>query len=328
MIVSEEDELFKQFSDFPFELYGNAAQRFKNQFALTGSATCLLLLEGDSPCGRLALYENKDLIYNTTPSITIGNYECIDDNEASAILLESAFDLARQKGYEYVIGPMNGSTWKTYRFIDEQSHPLFFTENLQQLYYSQQFIENGFEAISNYVSQVDTKLVFGKYLYLKERFKQENIQIRSIDMDNLEKELLLLYDLCNEVFVHNFLYTSISAAAFLDLYIPLMPLMNKDLILLAEDRNNNKLAGFIFAIPNLFDVTKQSIIVKTLARNPARKYAGITQLLCDMITQHASENHITTIYHAFMHVNNKSVSASAKFSGHDFRKYTLYCRAI
>lgn len=107
-----------------------------------------------------------------------------------------------------------------------------------------------------------------------------------------------------------------------------MPLMNKDLIILAEDMKTHKLAGFIFAIPNLYDENKQSIIVKTLARNPARKYTGITQLICDMITQYASENHITTIYHAFMHVTNKSVSASAKFSGHDFRKYTLYGRAI
>ena len=111
IIVSQEDAPYKQFNDFPFDLYGDKAQQFKIQFALSGPATCLLLLNEDKISGRLALYENKDLVYNSTPSITIGNYECIDDNEASAILLESAFDLARQKGYKYVIGPMNGSTW-------------------------------------------------------------------------------------------------------------------------------------------------------------------------------------------------------------------------
>ena len=177
IIVSEEDGSYKQFNNFPFELYGDIALQFKNQFALSGPATCLLLLNEDKISGRLALYENKDLVYNNTPSITIGNYECIDDNKASAILLESAFDLARQKGYKYIIGPMNGSTWKNYRFMDDQTNPLFFTENLHQPYYTRQFTENGFGAISNYISQVDTKLVFGKFLYLNERFKQENIQI-------------------------------------------------------------------------------------------------------------------------------------------------------
>ncbi len=309
-------------------MYGDRSQRFKNQFALAGIATCLLLMEEDMPCGRLALYENKDLLYNNTSAIAIGNYECIDKHEAAKTLLNSAFEIAKEKDYTYIIGPMNGSTWKAYRFIDSQTNPLFFTENLHQHYYSQQFEANGFGAISHYLSQVDTDLAFGKYLYLKERFDQQQINIRSIDMNNLEKELLLLYDLCSEVFVHNFLYTPISSKDFLNLYLLLMPILNPDLIILAEDTVTGKLAGFIFAIPDLFDASKQSIIIKTLARNPARKYAGITQLLCDMIVQYASQNHITKLYHAFMHVQNKSVNVSAKFSGNDFRHYTLFGKAL
>ncbi len=328
IIVNEQDDSYNQFLDLPFELYGEIAQRFKNQFALAGPATCILLFDGDKPCGRLALYENKDLIYNNSSAIAIGNYECIDDNVASSKLLESAFAIARQKGYNYVIGPMNGSTWKAYRFMDDQSKPLFFSENLHQPYYPQQFTDNGFGAISHYLSQVDTELVYGKYLYLKERFDKEQIQIRPIDMNNLEKELLLLYDLCSEVFLSNFLYTPINPNEFLGLYLPLMPLLKPDMIILAEDTQTGKLAGFIFAIPDLYDAAKKSIIVKTLARNPARKYAGITQLLCDLIMKYASVNNITKVYHAFMHVQNKSVNVSTKFSGDDYRCYTLYGREI
>ncbi len=328
VIVNEHDELYKEFINFPFELYGDIAQRFKSQFSVIDSATCLLLLDGEKACGRLALYENKDLLYNNIPAITIGNYECIDNDEACNTLLQSAFDIAREKEYKYVIGPMNGSTWKSYRFMDDQTQPLFFSENLHQTYYPEQFRKNYFVTIADYISQVDKELVFGKYLYLKEKFAQENIEIRKIDMGNLEMELLLLYDLCSEVFINNFLYTPISVDDFINLYKPLMPLLDKDMILMGEDRNTGKLAGFLFAIPNLYDKKRESIIVKTLARNPARKYAGIPQLLCDMITQYASENHIKKIYHAFMHVDNKSVGASGKFSGHDFRKYTLYGREV
>src|SRR5688572_4693708 len=51
---------------------------------------------------------------------TIGDFMA-DDEETAIILLEHAINILRKEGCHVAVGPMNGNTWRSHRFVIENS---------------------------------------------------------------------------------------------------------------------------------------------------------------------------------------------------------------
>src|SRR2546427_708346 len=70
-----------------------------------------VIFDNEKPVGRAALYLNPYLFYEEKICACIGNYECVNDENISAALINAACEEAEMLGVEFVVGPMNGSTW-------------------------------------------------------------------------------------------------------------------------------------------------------------------------------------------------------------------------
>lgn len=291
----------------------------------------LVAISKNIPSARLVIYNNPHLKYENERAACIGNFESIDNADVSCELLNKAFQIIKEElKINYVIGPMNGSTWDNYRFSVHHHSPNFFLEPYHHLYYNNLFIAAGFMPLSKYVSAIDTELHHSadKNLLLEEKLKQGGVVFRPMDFDNYENEIERVFDLCTRAFKNNFLYTPISIDVFKEKYLAVKPFISPDFIQLAEDNNSGNLIGFIFALNDLNNPERKSLIIKTLARENKKQWAGLGGIMVNNIVKKAADNKYKSVIHAFMIENAASANISKSFTGSIYKNYILYGKKL
>lgn len=245
------DSLFEQFIQLPDYLYTSYTHREKTiqKIATHFLKQAYLLMQDNRLIARAALYQNPHLKYQDQKAFCIGHYECIDDTEAAAFFLYYLLDQAKGLGAEYVIGPMNGSTWEDYRFSLSHDHPNFLLEPYHFLYYNEQWRQAGFTEISMYYSSLDTQIPcdWPEIIQLEKDFEQKGVFVRSINVSAYAEELKKLYPLILKGFEKNFLYTPITWEVFYEKYISAKSLIDPGFVYIAEE-TNGQVVGFILSL--------------------------------------------------------------------------------
>lgn len=280
--------------------------------------------------GRLILFNNPELNINGKKAMSIGFFECVNEQIIADSLITAAREEALKENASWIVGPMNGSTWETYRFSMNHESPNFFLEPYHHLYYNDLWKISGFDVLATYSSSMDKQMNLfnpGRFNDLHSRMKGNGVNIRKIDMQAFDEEIAKVYQFCIMAFAGNYLYTSISEIDFVKKYKQIKEVIDPDFILLAENPSN-KIVAIFFAIPDIYNKLIPTLIVKTIARNPQREFAGITHIMGNQIIATAKQKGYQQMIHAFMHNHNESNIVSSKFSGEVFRNYALYAKQI
>lgn len=321
------NENFNRFQEFSNQLYSEGILK-RNSFHQTENqhlVNCFLLLIDEVPVARAAVYINPALNYNDLTTACVGSYECIADENASQYLLEYIKEWVKEKNISWLIGPMEGSTWNSYRFSDHNRHVNFLMEPYHHDYYGQHFKNAGFSSIANYVSNLDKKLEYDKEKL--EKFEQHYLQkgaiFRNLNMDDFENDLYRIAEFSIEAFAQNFLYTPISPKEFVDKYMKFKTLFDPRLVWIVEDVAGETQA-FLFAIKDHLDPTGETLIFKSMANKKDSTFRGIGTYLARKSIQIGKEMGYKKIIHALMIADNDSLRASEKFSQDDYKAYTLY----
>lgn len=325
-----EDPLFQDFLGLPKKLYEPGSVRLLQKENINHHLVqqCYLVEKDDWFIARAALYKNPDLVYNNLSTACVGNYECIKDPAASKLLLEAIFDDARQYGAEYILGPMNGSTWDDYRFSRNHAIPPFFMEPHHHLYYNDQFTNAGFESIADYISSsADCSNFTERGSEGAERLASGELLMRPVQLDAFEEELEKLYHFCKVAFASNYFYTPIDAESFKEKYRQAKAIIKPEFFQICTTRTG-EIVGFMFCADDLYHPQEKILIIKTVARNPDPAYTGLGTLLANKVYGIAAEKGYQKIIHAFMHLKNASVVLSGKFAGTASNNYSLYGKSL
>ena len=320
-------EQFDMFESVPGHIYPyfkrQAAQ--KNQYNHNFLVNGIIILQDGTPVGRVALYINPFLRHKGLRCGAIGNYECVDDLNVSQALLQYAAEDLRNRGAQMIIGPFNGSTWDSYRFLMNHDQPNFFLEPYNPPYYTTQFQAFGFETLATYTSSLDHEMKLGneKTLARMAHFKEEGVVFRPIRLDDYEAELKKVYTFCLQGFSRNFLFTPISEESFMDKYLPLQNYIDPELVLLAEAPEGH-LVGMMFCIQDFLNVDERSLVIKTVARMPGREWAGMGNVLVHQIMQTARTRNFDSTIHAFMLEHGNGHGLSKGNAGHVYKRYHLF----
>ncbi len=330
-IYSEEELKFKRSDYFPKEF-------------LEGVYSVIDIEDNENTKGYFAIYQNPNLIYQNKKTLCIGNYECINDLENYYFICSQIVDFCKQKAKElkaeFLIAPMNGSTWNEYRFLNFDRNTTlekslkhsFLLEPIHQNYYNKQFLHHNFKPIANYFSLLDTEMNYGNEETLRQQKRLENstIIIRKIDLDNFEQELENLFPFVSNLFERNFLYTPISLESFKEKYLPIKSLINPNYFLIAEHKINdkNKIVGFIFCYSNsnlsINSKSEKQLVCKTIGRNQDDFYKGLGHVMTYKVAEQAKKDGFSAFIHAFMIENSLSSELSQNFAKERYRTYTLY----
>ena len=251
------------------------------------SARCLVAYH-DMPVARMSMELVRGL--RGAPGVTalIGHYESTHPAAAALMLRHAVIDL-RARGAERILAPVNGSTWGRYRLVlapepwEGDPEPAFLSEPMNPPEYLLDFREAGFGVAARYESAIidDLSVPDGKREQSAERIRARGATVRPLDLDRFDDELRALYELSVAAFAQNLYYSAIGFEEFRARYLPLRPLLDPELVRLAEDAEG-RLLGFVFAFPDLLTVRDgrpTRAVLKTLATAPAARGLGLGTFL-------------------------------------------------
>ncbi len=304
--------------------------KHKPQFNNEYLVSVYFVMECDEVLAQFALYYNPFIQLEQKKVLCIGNVECIDNAEVAKYLFDAASDYAFKNGFQKLIGPINGSTWDDYRIPINFDFPMFFTEDIYKQYYPRLFIEAGFEVLAEYVSTQIPDLNTIAQANNPQRadyFIQNGIHVRNISLENYENEINTIFNFSMKAFSSNYLFSPISELHFREKYLPLKKILNPEFCLLAFNKNEELVALF-FAIPDVFDLSHKTLIVKTIAQLPAKQYAGLSKFVLQKVTERAISKGFTKMINAFMHVSNISFNISNKLLAKPIRTYQIFYKNL
>lgn len=288
----------------------------------------VVVWKGNMAAAKAALYINPHVHYQSFSPALVGAYQALDEQGTVRLLFDTMERIAREKGKNYLIGPMNGSTWEDYRFHDQPEKPLFFMEMKHKVYYAEQWKSIGFQPTARYLSAIAPIVPRqnDKIEQVKTRLLREGVTIRSIAMDHYEADLKKLYPFLHESFKQNFLYTPISETSFLAKYLPLQSVLKPEFVQIAE--HDGEIVGVLLGVDDLLNPENKTLIIKTLARSPQRLYRGLGLLLVDEFYQRGVTDDYQHIIFAFMIEEGDATPLSDLYNGHTLKNYTLYGKSI
>ncbi len=261
----------------------------------------------------------------------IGHFDATD-RDAAALLLSRSLERLREEGRTLAVGPMDGNTWRRYRFVtDPGEAPPFFLEPDNPEAYPGYFTHAGFEPMAHYTSArvTDLSIRDERIPGAIERLRKADVYWRPLDINRFEEELQAIYRLSVRSFTGNFLYTPIAEQEFLAQYRMIEPYVQPDLILMAE--LDGELVGYLFAIPDLNQAQRGEVIdtyiIKTVAVLPGRRSLGLGGVLVAESQRIARERGYRCAIHALMHESNSSRNISARYA-RTMRRYTLYQKRL
>lgn len=312
-----------------YEAFANCAVSGENErIPIDHYYVGIVVKQMDICLAKAVLYINPTMHDENRHIGVVGAYEAKQNEEAVSTLFRTIEKLAKEHGLDFLIGPMNGSTWENYRFHDHADKPLFFTEMKHRAYYSEQWKTIGFQPIANYYSAIASIVPRqnARLEQVKNRLLVDGISIRPIDLDNYETELKKLHPFLHESFQHNFLYSPISEASFIAKYLPLHPVLKPEFVQIAE--HEGEIVGVLLGTEDLLNPKDKSLIVKTLARSPKRLYRGLGMVLVDELYQKGMKDGYQQIIFAFMIEEGDATPLSDQYNGHTLKTYTLYGKSI
>lgn len=261
----------------------------------------------------------------------IGHFATTDAEAGGRLLNEACAELAA-RGCTLAVGPMDGSTWRSYRFVTEAgSEPAFFLEPWNLAAWPEHFVAAGFTPLANYYSAVTDRLDYEdpKARLAEQRLVALGVELRPLDSSHWESELREVYRITTACFQGGFLYQPLPEAEFFEQYPQLQPVVRSELILFAM--HQGRAVGFVFNLPDLLQARHgravDTVILKTLAVLPDRAYAGLGRWLTQQTHRVARQLGYRRVIHALMHESNVSLNISARY-GRTFRRYTLFSRPL
>lgn len=321
------DAQYDLFEQLPAKLYDAASLRFKlgNDPVSTHLEDCYLMLKDNEPVGRFAFYENPELKHENEVAACIGSYECIEDQKTSEKLIQHARQIAKNKGYAWLIGPMEGSTWNNYRFSKHNQHHNFFMEPYHHIYYNQQFQNAGFVEIADYYSNRDQTLDCDneKLNKFEKYYLDKGAVFRNLNMNDFKSDLEKIARFSLDGFSNNFLYTPISVEEFVGKYEKLEHFFDPNLVWIVENQEG-EMQAFIFAIKDHMDPTNETLIIKSMARKQSTPFRGVGSYLAGKVNRMAKELGFKRVIHALMIRDNASMRISEKYAGDEYKSYALY----
>jgi len=249
-------------------------------------------------------------------------------SEPAVHLLKYSAEQLMAKGCSTAIGPMDGNTWRRYRFVtDRGSEPPFFLEPDNPNDWPHFFTGAGFSPVATYTSALNTDLsrMDARIASISTRIADAGILIRHANATRMEDELRRVYQMSLMSFQNNFLYTPLEELEFMAQYRKILPHIRAELILIAE--RDDQPVAFLFAIPDVLRARQQgrndTIIIKTVAVIPDCAGLGLGTCLVTRAQQLAYDLGFRRAIHALMHESNRSRDIS-QHTAATMRRYTLY----
>jgi GNAT superfamily N-acetyltransferase len=251
-----------------------------------------------------------------------------DGEEAALAVLDAACRRLREAGCSEVFGPMDGNTWRRYRWVTDRGDGTpFLMEPWNPPEWPAWWERAGFSAWEYYQSARvdDLGRRDPRFARVEKRLRGEGVVLRPLEPENWERDLRAIYDLSVESFARNVLYAPLPVEDFLGQYAAYREKVRPEFVLLAM--HEGRCAGFAFCIPDHAQALRgekmDTLLVKTVAVRAGRACAGLGGLLAELAQTRAREAGFAKAIHALALESNPVTNITARCAT-AIRRYALY----
>jgi len=237
----------------------------------------------------------------------------MDDKDSGVEQLSAYVEELKNAGHKRIVGPINGDTWHSYRLVSWCSGDAAFPMEPQNpLWYNEVYADCGFVLVKKYHTD--------KFSLVNIEAPQ-NTNLALVLRPFKPDDLPLIYDLSLNGFDENFLYNAISYDDFAALYTPMLPMIDPELMLIAE--LDGWPAGFLFSF-----VAEERLILKSMATLPQCRGYGVGSLLMAQVLATGRAKGLKTAVAALMSDDNVSRHIVSKYGSEQIREYTVYALEV
>jgi len=215
-----------------------------------------LLKEDDAVIGRIAAFIDQTAVtFWGEPIGMYGYFECIDDEAASTMLLETAAEWLRSRGMKAMRGPWSFVSEEWGLVVEGFSPPPCIMAPYNPPYYDKLMSTFGLEKVKDllcyYISAAEGYEIPERILKLTDRVAERyGVTVRPVNMKNYEDEAQIILDLSNRSIINNWGYTPVSKAEAAAMARDLKQILQPNGALIAEDSTGQPV-GFALALPDI-----------------------------------------------------------------------------
>ena len=220
-----------------------------------------LLMDGDDVVGRCSAFIDQLAVdYWDEPVGLFGSFECVNDKVGAHLLLDSAYQWLAGKGMKTMRGPWSFASQEWGLEIEGGSRPPVILAPHNPTYYAEFFEAFGLEKAIDllaYLADIADGYQFPeRYLTLTEKIqKRYGVTVRSVDMKDLEAEVMKIVNLSNLSISDNWGYYPVTEKEAKAMARDLRQIVNPEVILIAENPTGEPI-GFALSLPDINTLLK------------------------------------------------------------------------
>ncbi len=215
-----------------------------------------LLVEGKQVIGRVAAFVDHIAMETWGEKIGFfGSYECIDNMQASRLLLDAARAWLSRHGIQRMRGPWSFASQEWGTVVEGYEPPPVIMGPYNPPYYNDHLRAYGLEKVKDllvyYIDTAEGYKIPERYLTLTDRIQQRyGVTVRSIDMKRLTEEVVAIVDVMNRSIIENWGYYPVTEAEAHAIARDLKQIINPATVLIAEGPDG-KAIGCILPLPDI-----------------------------------------------------------------------------
>jgi hypothetical protein len=320
-------------------------------FYAHGSARAFLVERGGEVVARCLAIANEHARDEAGRQVGyVGFWESRDDSGAARAVLDAACDWLRTAhDVRQVVGPMNFSTWYSYRLSDPATHdrPSLWLEPRTAPHAPALWQAAGFAPAHGYCS-MDFDAADQPAPSKLAAIQAAGYTTRAADLDRWDQELRLVFELSLAGFAGNLHYTPVTWEEFVPMYDGVQRIVDPRLVRFVVSPEGEEVA-FLFAIPNYARAAlamngrsgllgklafrrnmrhADTVLLKTVATLPAHRAKGLGNLLTKEVVDAGAAGGRRRMAWMLMHDDNHSTAMAAAAKAGVARRYVLYEREL
>jgi GNAT superfamily N-acetyltransferase len=218
--------------------------------------TLFLLWEGNQAVGRVSAFVDHLALQTWGEPIGLfGSYECVDDDEASRLLLGTAREWLQARGMRAMRGPWSFGSQEWGLVVEGYEPPPIVMAPYNPPYYNRQFgafgLQKAKDLLVYYADAEEGYRIPERYLALTDRVQQRyGVTIRRAQMNHFEEEITTIVKVANHSIAGNWGYYPITDAEARAIARDLRPILDPSVVLIAQGPDGQPV-GFSVAFPDV-----------------------------------------------------------------------------
>jgi len=255
--------LYKDDPNWVAPLIGDQKKFFSpghNPYFEHSEVALYLAWEGDKAIGRISAQTNTQHNIEHKDKVGFfGFFECEDNQEAANALFTQAVKWNKERGMDTVRGPMNFSVNdECGLLVSGFDTPPFIMMTHHLPYYEKLIVNAGFSKVKDLYAYLLERTTMPEKIEKAAQYimRRKSFTIRTLSKDKKQQreDIATVFRIYRKAWEYNWGFVPITEAEFNHLVKTLLPIVEPDLVLIAEV--NGEPAGFSLALPNYNEVLK------------------------------------------------------------------------